>query len=52
MKPELKEHDSDFDVIVQKTLMDLGEKTGPDVIREDAQMAIDDAKKSSNKQDR
>ncbi len=45
MKPELKEHDSDFDMIVQETLMDLGEKTGSKVTREDAQTAIDDAKK-------
>jgi len=45
MKPELKEHDSDFDIIVQETLMDLGKKTGSDVTRDDAQMAIDDAKK-------
>lgn len=45
MKPELKEYDSDFDMIVQETLMDLGEKTGSKVTREDAQTAIDDAKK-------
>ena len=45
MKPELKEHDSDFDMIVQETLMNLGEKTGSEVTREDAQTAIDDAKK-------
>lgn len=45
IKPELKEHDSDFDIIVQETLMNLGEKTGSDVTREDAQLAIDDAKK-------
>jgi len=45
MKPELTEHDSDFDIIVQETLMNLGEKTGSDVTREDAQLAIEDAKK-------
>jgi len=44
MKPELKEIDSEFDTEVQKILMDLGEKTGPDVTRQDAQTAIDEAK--------
>jgi hypothetical protein len=44
MKPELKEANPDFDAKVQKTLLDLGKKTGSDVTREDAQMAIDDAK--------
>src|SRR5690348_11810297 len=44
MKPELKEANPDFDAKVQKTLLDLGKKTGKDVTREDAQKAIDDAK--------
>ncbi len=45
MKPKLREHDSDFDIIIQKTLLELGEKMDSDVTREDAQIAIDDAKK-------
>ena len=45
MKPELKEANPEFDAKVQKTLMDLGKKTGPDVTRQDAQMALDEAKK-------
>lgn len=44
MKPELMEANPDFDATVQKTLLDLGKKTGKDVTREDAQKAIDDAK--------
>ncbi|WP_052755563.1 hypothetical protein [Candidatus Nitrosotenuis cloacae] len=44
MKPELKEANPEFDEKVQKTLLDLGAKTGSDVSREDAQMAIDEAK--------
>lgn len=44
MKPELKEANPEFDAKIQKTLMDLGKKTGSDVTREDAQTAIDDAK--------
>lgn len=44
MKPELKEHDSDFDKKLQSTLMDLGQKTGSTVTKEDAQKAINDAK--------
>jgi len=45
MKPDLKEANPEFDAKVQKTLMDLGKKTGSDVTRKDAQMAIDEAKK-------
>src|SRR5574338_1706222 len=44
MKPELKEANPEFDAKVQKTLLELGKKTGKDVTREDAQKAIDDAK--------
>lgn len=44
MKPELKEANPEFDAKIQKTLMDLGKKTGSDVTREDAQIAIDEAK--------
>ncbi len=44
MKPELKEANPEFDEKVQQTLLDLGKKTGQDVTREDAQMAIDEAK--------
>jgi predicted secreted protein with PEFG-CTERM motif len=44
MKPELKEANPEFDAKVEKTLMDLGKKTGSDVTRQDAQKAIDDAK--------
>ena len=44
MKPELKEANPDFDAKVQKTLLDLGKKTGKDVTRQDAQEAIDSAK--------
>jgi predicted secreted protein with PEFG-CTERM motif len=44
MKPELKKISPEFDAKIQKTLMDLGKKTGSDVTREDAQSAIDDAK--------
>jgi predicted secreted protein with PEFG-CTERM motif len=45
MKPELKEANPEFDAKVQKTLMDLGKKTGSDVTRQDAQLALDEAKK-------
>ena len=45
MKPELKEANPEFDEKIQQTLMDLGKKTGSDVTREDAQMAMDEAKK-------
>jgi predicted secreted protein with PEFG-CTERM motif len=45
MKPELKEANPEFDEKIQQTLMDLGKKTGSDVTREDAQIAIDEAKK-------
>lgn len=44
MKPDLKEANPEFDEKMQKTLMDLGKKTGSDVTREDAQIAIDEAK--------
>jgi len=44
MKPELKAANPEFDSKIQQTLMDLGKKTGSNVTREDAQMAIDDAK--------
>src|SRR5574338_919315 len=44
MKPDLKKANPDFDAKVQKTLLDLGKKTGKDVTREDAQRAIDDAR--------
>lgn len=45
MKPELKEKDPAFDVKVQKSLMELGKKTGSDITRQDAQNAINEAKK-------
>ena len=45
MKPELKEANPEFDEKIQQTLMDLGKKIGSDVTREDAQMAMDEAKK-------
>jgi len=44
MKPELKEANPEFDAKVEKTLLDLGKKTGSDVTRQDAQKAIDEAK--------
>lgn len=44
MKPELMEANPEFDTKIQKTLMDLGKKTGSDVTRQDAQIAIDEAK--------
>ncbi|MCE9652883.1 MAG: PEFG-CTERM sorting domain-containing protein [Nitrosarchaeum sp.] len=44
MKPELKTANPEFDAKVQKTLMELGKKTGSDVTRQDAQTAIDEAK--------
>lgn len=45
IKPELKEANPDFDARVQKTLLELGKKTGSDVTRQNAQDALDDAKK-------
>jgi predicted secreted protein with PEFG-CTERM motif len=45
MKPELKDVSPEFDEKIQQTLMDLGKNTGSDVTREDAQIAIDEAKK-------
>jgi predicted secreted protein with PEFG-CTERM motif len=45
MKPELKDANPEFDAKIQQTLMDLGKRTGSDVTREDAQIAIDEAKK-------
>jgi len=44
MKPDLKATNPEFDAKVQKILMDLGTKTGSTVTRQDAQMAIDEAK--------
>lgn len=44
MKPSLKDANPEFDAKMQKTLMELGQKTGSDVTRKDAQIAIDDAK--------
>ena len=44
MKPDLKTANPEFDAKIQKTLMDLVKKTGSDVTRKDAQMAIDEAK--------
>ncbi|CDI05663.1 exported hypothetical protein [Candidatus Nitrosotenuis uzonensis] len=44
MKPHLKEADIAFDEKVQKTLLELGKKTGSDVTREEAQVAINEAK--------
>jgi predicted secreted protein with PEFG-CTERM motif len=44
MKPELKAANPEFDAKIQETLMNLGKKTGSDVTREDAQIAIDEAK--------
>lgn len=44
MKPELKEANPDFDAKVQKTLLELGQKTNANVTRADAQKAIDEAK--------
>jgi hypothetical protein len=44
MKPELQEHDPEFDARIQQTLLDLRSKT-VDVTREDAQVALDDARK-------
>ena len=45
MKPDLKEANPEFDAKVQKTLFELGKKTGSDVSRQDAQNALNDAKK-------
>ncbi len=44
MKPELVEANPEFDSKVQQTLMQLAKKTGQDVTRQDAQIAINDAK--------
>ncbi|MGI0057863.1 MAG: PEFG-CTERM sorting domain-containing protein, partial [Nitrosarchaeum sp.] len=44
MKPEIKKVNPEFDAKIQKTLMDMGKKTGSTVTREDAQIAIDEAK--------
>ena len=44
MKPELKEASPEFDAKIEKTLIDLGKRTGSDVTRQDAQTAIDEAK--------
>jgi predicted secreted protein with PEFG-CTERM motif len=44
IKPELEEHDPDFDAKVKNTLMELGKKTGSTVNRADAQKALNDAK--------
>jgi len=44
MKPVLTEADAEFDAKVKQTLDALGEKTGSDVSREDAQSAIDEAR--------
>ena len=44
MKPDLKAANPEFDAKIQKTLMDLGKKTGSDVTREDAQTALEKAK--------
>jgi hypothetical protein len=43
MKPELQEHDPEFDARIQETLTDLRSNT-VDVTREDAQMALDEAR--------
>ena len=45
MKLELKEANPEFDAKVQKTLLELGKKTGSDISRQDAQTALNDAKK-------
>ncbi len=45
IKPELKEANPELDAKVQKTLLELGKKTGSDVSRQDAQTALNDAKK-------
>lgn len=44
MKPDLKAADSNLDLQVQQTLMDLQDKATTDVSRSQAQKAIDDAK--------
>jgi predicted secreted protein with PEFG-CTERM motif len=44
MKPDLKAANPEFDAKIQQTLMDLGKKTGSNVTRDDAQLAIDEAK--------
>ena len=46
MKPELKEVNPEFDAKVQNMLTELGKKTGSDVTRQDAQIAIDHAKET------
>jgi hypothetical protein len=43
MKPELEEHDEEFDAKIQDTLMNLRSNT-VDVTREDAQVALDEAR--------
>jgi predicted secreted protein with PEFG-CTERM motif len=45
MKPELQKNNPELDNHVKQILLDLGKKTGKDVTRQDAQKAIDDAKK-------
>lgn len=44
MKPELKKANPEFDEKMQKTLLDLAKKTGSNVTRQDAQVALDQAK--------
>lgn len=44
MKPELVEANPEFDSTVKQALLELGQKTGKDVTRDDAQMAIDQAR--------
>lgn len=46
MKPELNEYDSELDAKVQDTLMQLQNKANAKVSREQAQLAIDDAKET------
>ena len=46
MKPELNEYDPELDAKVQDTLMQLQNKANTKVSREDAQLAIDEAKKT------
>ena len=45
MKPDLIEANPEFDAKVENTLMELGAKTGSDVSRQDAQTALNNAKK-------
>ncbi len=44
MKPQLLQANPEFDLKIQKTLIDLKKDTGSDVSRKDAQMALDNAK--------